>query len=58
MQWSAMLFAKIILWIGSTLTLLSVAAFSIVAHPTYAPEYYVGTIGLSLIIAGLLSFIN
>ena len=58
MQLVTMVFAKITVWIGSTLTVLSIAAFSIAVHPTYASEYYLGTIGLSLIIAGLLSFIN
>ena len=57
-QSTTLIFAKISLWAGSTLTLLSVAAFSIAAHPTCAAEYYLGTIGMSLIIAGLVSFIN
>ena len=50
-----MIVGKFALWLGSTLALLSVAAASIVTYQTYAPEYYAAAMGLSLVIAGLLT---
>jgi uncharacterized membrane protein HdeD (DUF308 family) len=48
--------ARFALWVGSTLTLLAIGGVSTVTFPYLAIYYYTAVIGLSLIVAGLLSY--
>ena len=51
--------AKTALAVGSALTFFSVAgASSLTFGPTYFVYYYLAATGLSLIVTGLISFIN
>jgi hypothetical protein len=50
--------AKTALAVGSALTFFAVAGASTLTFPTYFVYYYSAATGLSLILAGLISFIN
>jgi hypothetical protein len=52
------LFTKIVLWSGATLTLMAAAGASAVTYPAYSVYYFTGVGGLSLIVGGLLNFLN
>jgi hypothetical protein len=46
---------KFALWVGSTLTFLTIGGAGTVTYPSYTAYYYSAAIGLSLIVGGLLT---